>query len=293
MTAQQAFNSLRERFRKAKLKSPELEATWMLEHYANISYLKQLEIPDQIVDDMVMKRIDRAVERRLEGEPLAYVLGYREFFSHRFAVTPDVLIPRPETEHLVEWAINWVHDQTTGRDEVRVLDLGTGSGCIAVSIARLIEGARVTAVDISPKALAVAKLNAETAGVVRRIEFIEHDAATIANRLDGEKFDLVLANPPYIDVNDRDIDDHVKKYEPALALFAGNQGLSAIAKWLSQAPTLLKERGAVGFEIGASQSATVLKLASDLGVFSKQYILKDLANHDRVFCAEREPVKGK
>jgi release factor glutamine methyltransferase len=287
MTAQEAFNSLKEKFKSAHIQSPELEASWLLEHFASINYLEQLKSPDQPIDDPVMASVWSAAERRVTGEPLAYILGYKEFFSNRFAVTPDVLIPRPETEILVEWAINWLHDKTTDREEVHVIDLGTGSGCIAVSIAKLISNAKVTAFDMSLDALTVAKQNAEINGVSKQIEFVHGDASRVFEVMGDKKFDLVLANPPYIDINDRKIDAHVKKYEPAIALFAADHGLAAIREWLGQATQILSERGAIAFEIGSDQGEATLKLARDLAGFSKHYILQDLSGHDRVLCVEK------
>ncbi len=264
----------------------ELEANWIVEHYTELNFLDRVRDPAKEISEIAANKAIEAAQRCLAGEPLAYILGYKEFFGLKFQVNSNVLIPRPETELLVEWGLEWLQDHTTVMDETRVLELGTGSGCIATALVKHFKGLRVVAVEKSPGALVVAKANAYAHGAQNHIEFLNIDAANVAQELNGQSFDLILANPPYIDPNDTEIEASVRDYEPAEALFAMG-GLSAVQSWLHAAAPLLKNHSALGFEIGARQGADALKLVRDLNVFSKQYVLQDLSGRDRFVCGEK------
>jgi release factor glutamine methyltransferase len=212
--------------------------------------------------------------RRLErGNPLPYVLGHWEFFGLDFEVTPDVLIPRPETELLVERAIAWLRANPSRR---RAVDVGTGSGCIAVSLAADVPDLRVMATDISPAALAVASRNAEKNRVAGRVEFCCCDLFP-----DRVGFDLILANLPYIPT------ETLKQLpvcgrEPALALDGGPDGLAVIRRLLEQVPDRLVPGGLLLMEIEASQGSQALSTAYDAFSEAEIHLHRDLADRDRL-----------
>jgi release factor glutamine methyltransferase len=218
-----------------------------------------------------------ALVARLEkGEPLPYVLGCWEFFSLEFEVTPDVLIPRPETEMLVERAIAWLKQSRVDGRELRVMDVGTGSGCIAISLAVNVADLRVIATDISPQALDVARRNAAKNGVGQRMEFLCCDLFP-----PEAEFDLIVANPPYIPTKAL---HRLPIYgrEPTVALDGGMDGLVLIRKLLSQAPDLLAPGGLLLMEIEASEGPAALSLAYDAFSEAEIHLHKDLAGRDRL-----------
>jgi release factor glutamine methyltransferase len=217
---------------------------------------------------------------RLEGgEPLPYILGLWEFFGLEFDVTPDVLIPRPETELLVERAIAWLRKSERAGRVLRVMDMGTGSGCIAISMAVNVPGIIITATDISPAALKVARGNAEKMHVSDRINFLEADL--FPNSLMQDPFSLIVANPPYIPTKTL---QKILVYgrEPTLALDGSVDGLKLIRRILREAPERLLPGGSLLMEIEASEGPAVYSLAT--GAFPKAQILlsKDLAGRDRL-----------
>ena len=210
--------------------------------------------------------------RRRAGEPVAYLTGEREFYSLPFKVTPAVLIPRPETELLVEAALEWIG----GDAPVRVLDLATGSGCVAIAIARHRAGAQVTAADLSPAALAVARENAKMLGV--GIEFIESDwFAALA----GRRFDLIVANPPYVAEGDSHLESGDLRFEPRNALVAGVDGLTCIEIIVAEAAAHLNDGGSLLFEHGFDQAARCRALLQSAG-FQKVASWRDLAGIERI-----------
>jgi release factor glutamine methyltransferase len=220
------------------------------------------------------------LEDRVKGEPIQYIREYAEFYGLPFRVTPAVLIPRPETEHLVEQAI--LRMRTA--DRPCILDIGTGSGCIAVALARHLTDARVTASDISAAALEVAEFNAVQNDVADRIRFLHGDLlAPVA----GEQFDLIVSNPPYVPIADRPtLSVEVRDHEPALALFAGPDGLDIYRRLIPAAQAALVPGGHLLLEIGYGQSAAVTALLSAAGFQSIQ-AHPDLQGIPRVLCATR------
>ena len=213
---------------------------------------------DQVPDDS-LRRFQEGVDRRASGEPLQYITGAQDFFGREFRVTPDVLIPRPETELLVEAAIELCRDIP----EPFICDVGTGSGCIAVTLLCELRDARAVAVDVSQAALEVAKLNAGSHSVLDRIEFAISDCF---DALDAGKyqFDMVVSNPPYVSAEmmaglQREVRDH----EPLVALSPGADGLSVIRRLMVEAPEFLKDDGYLVIEIGFDQSEAVKALVDD------------------------------
>ena len=221
------------------------------------------------------------VERRTRREPLAYITGEREFYGRPFKVTRDVLIPRQETELLVEHALGSLRDLThrPGRDAPKVLDVGTGSGCVAVTVALEAPAVQVVATDVSPAALEIARANAERLGAADRIEFrIDSLAGTVA-----DAFDLIAANPPYVPEADRDsLAPEVRDYEPAAALFAGPDGLDVIRDLVPSAATALRADGWLVMEIGYGQADAVTRLLDATGRFSDVRLANGLQAIPRV-----------
>jgi len=223
-------------------------------------------------------RFDALLERRVRREPVAYLTGQQEFWSLAFSVTPDVLIPRPETELLVELALNHLPP-----DEARsVLDIGTGSGCIAVAIAHERPRVHVTAVDISRAALSVAQRNADTHAVSSRVTFVESDL--FSGLAAGATFDLIASNPPYLAPHQAVSPELAS--EPRGALYAGADGFGVVRRLLAGALTHLRPGGCVLMEIGLGQSDTALDLANP-GGFTNAEVVPDLAGIPRVLFARR------
>ena len=218
------------------------------------------------------------VERRCAGEPIQYIIGETEFYGLPFHVTRDVLIPRPETEHLVEKVLSLA----VRFPATRIVDVGTGSGAIAVTLAHKLPQARITAVDLSARALAVAEGNAKRNGVDLR--FLEGDLlAPVAE----ERFDIVVSNPPYVAATDRDtLSVEVREYEPALALFAGDDGLEIYRRLIPAAFAVLVPGGFLLLEIGFGQSPIIAALIASAG-FAQIEFTPDLQGIPRVACARR------
>ena len=218
--------------------------------------------------------------RRLAGEPMQYITSEAEFYGLTFRVNRDVLIPRPETEHLVEEAIV----QAAGFARPRIVDVGAGSGAIAVALAHKLSAAQMTATEISTRALAVARENAERNGVADRIRFLEGDLLVPVT---GEQFDLVVSNPPYVPECDRDaLSVEVRDYEPAQALFAGEDGLAIYRRLIPAAFGALVSGGFVVLEIGYGQQEPIRALLASAGFNGVEFTV-DLRGIPRVATARR------
>lgn len=216
------------------------------------------------------------INRRQKHEPIQYILGEQEFYGLVFHVTPDVLIPRPETEHLVEATLARLPRNTA----LRIADIGTGSGAIAIALAHKLPQAKITALDISTAALAVAKENAARHNVAERIDFRESD---LLEAVAGETFDAIVSNPPYLSTNEN-LEQQIRDYEPATALYAGETGLDIYHRLIPQAKTALKPNGWLLMEIGHSQSKALAELLRD---WSDVEFIDDLQGIPRVACARR------
>jgi release factor glutamine methyltransferase len=224
------------------------------------------------------------VRRRAEGTPVAYLVGRREFYSMSFRVTPDVLIPRPETEHLVVALLDLV--KADGLGEPMICDVGTGSGIIAVAAAKHLPRGRVVAIDRSPAALDVARSNAEAHGVAERIEFLHSDlmAAVPADR----QFDFVVSNPPYVsEAEMRSLPAEVRDHEPAEALLGGPRGTEVIERLLPQAAAHLRPGGRLLLEVSPMIHEAVLALLASSPELTPGATIRDLARLPRVVQARR------
>jgi len=218
--------------------------------------------------------------RRAKREPLQYIEGHAAFRDLTLRVDPRVLIPRPETETLVQEVLDWAE----GRDALSALDVGTGSGAIALALAT--EGAfrRVVAVDVSADALEVARANGAAAAPDAPVEF---RLGSLYDAVAGERFDVIASNPPYVGDEERGgLDAEVRDWEPAGALFAGTGGLDVIRPLVAQAPEHLAPGGLLAMEIGASQADAVCALVRATGAFAEPRVRRDLAGRDRIVLAE-------
>ena len=222
------------------------------------------------------------VRRRAQAEPVAYLVGHREFFGLDFRVTPDVLIPRPETETLVLEVIAAARAFT----RPQILDIGTGSGCIAVAAAVNLPAAAVTATDVSAPALEIARDNASQHEVAGRLKFLEGDLFVPLEA--GESFDVIVSNPPYVaDGEMATLSADIRRHEPQQALRAGPQGLDVIARLVSGAGAHLAPGGMLIVEISPEQSAAVTALIDQTGAFETARVIKDASGSDRVVAARR------
>ncbi len=252
---------------------------------ANEIVMKALEITRT---ELILKAKDNVSEeaasaaramaaRRINGEPLQYILGETEFMSLPFKVNRSTLIPRSDTETLVEHVLKQMNSE-----QAKILDIGAGTGCIGISLAYYNKNARVTELDISGGALETAKINAETNGVSDRVSFKKADI--LSETPDG-KYDIIVSNPPYIETAViGTLQTEVKDYEPLSALDGGLDGLMFYRRIISISPEILKKGGILAFEIGYNQSADVSALMKNAGFISIE-IIKDLSNNDRVITA--------
>ena len=275
--------SARERLRQAGIPPDEadIDARLLAEHLLGWTTARFFADGSDPPPAGFAERFESLVARRAAREPFAYIVGAQEFWGLRFEVTPAVLIPRPETEMIVEAVLDLVNDAAT----VRIADVGTGSGCLAVPIARERPHAVIVATDMSEDALAIAGRNADRLGVAGRIEFRHTDL------LDGitGPFDLVISNPPYVrDVDRAGIQPEVR-WEPAEALFAGADGLDAIRRLLPQAADRLRPSGTLMFEIGFGQADAVAELISAAAGLTMCELRSDLQGIPRVAIAQRAP----
>ncbi|MBI3836931.1 MAG: peptide chain release factor N(5)-glutamine methyltransferase [Planctomycetia bacterium] len=266
--------------------SPRLEAEVLLAHARGCQRIElYTSFADPAGEELRTKFRD-LVRRRAEGMPVAYLVGHREFYSLDFRVTPAVLIPRPETELLVMTLLDWIKARGPAERPIEVADVGTGSGIIAITAAKHVPRARVTAIDVSIAALAVAKDNAQRLGVAERIEFVESDllAAVPTTR----KFDCIASNPPYVSTDElANLPREVKAYEPELALAAGPSGTSVIERLIPQATERLTSGGSLLLEISPMlQQRIEMLIASDKRLELGPTI-KDLAALARVVQARR------
>jgi release factor glutamine methyltransferase len=261
------------------------DAELLLLHAARMSRSALLAHRNDELELAAATHYEVLLERRVEGEPIQYITGEAEFYGLPFRVTPDVLIPRPETEHLVECVL----EGAATIAEPRIVDVGTGSGAIAVALAHKLPHARIVAIDLSDAALELAQENAGRNRVAERIRFLHGDLlepVTLAGR-ETEQFDIVVSNPPYVPAADREsLSIEVRDYEPAGALFAGEDGLEIYRRLIPAALAVLVPGGLIAIEIGFGQSDAVGSLLADAG-FVEIGFRPDLQGILRVALARR------
>lgn len=258
---------------KSHSESPYLDSLVLLSHISGKSKSELIAHPSLDLTTSQMQTLNKAVEQLQGGIPLPYVLGEWEFFKLRFKVTPDVLIPRPETEGLVELALNWLQAHPQKRS---CLEIGTGSGCITISLAKSISDLEIIATDISTAALQVAKENAERHNVLSQIQFLERDLLTGISK----PIDLLIANLPYIPSGKLKTLP-VYQTEPSLALDGGKDGLHYIKEVLKDSGRHLNPGGAIFLELDEDCGITALTLAKEIWPGITIRLLQDLSGQDR------------
>lgn len=250
-----------------------LEAQLLLEHVLNVNHAWLITHADDEMGSETKQQFEVLIQRRITGEPIAHILGEREFYGLPFKVTPDTLIPRPDTETLVEAALAKIPPS----EPINILDLGTGSGAIALAVAKHRPNTQVTAADASEAALAVAKENAETLNITN-VQFVLSDwFEALAN----QQFDVIVSNPPYIEEADEHLNQGDLRFEPLSALASGEDGLDDIRRIIEAAFAHLKPNGWLMFEHGYNQAEQVAQLLSQAGFNQVGHVL-DLAGIQRV-----------
>ena len=282
MTLRQAVCAARDQFAGVDDLAPTAaqDAERLLLHTLSLPRTTLHAYPGRLMNPEEQLRFGQAVARRLTREPVQYITGEQEFYGLPLAVTPAVLIPRPETELLVEAAL----DRLPANRLVRLADVGTGSGAIAIAVASRMPQVSVTALDLSPLALAIARQNADRHHVSARIHFLESDLFAALPR-GTRPFDAILSNPPYIPVLDRaSLHPQVRDFEPSGALFAGEHGLSLYERLVPQALDHLAPAGLLAMELGAGQREALAALLRD---WRAVQFLNDLQDIPRVVLARR------
>lgn len=264
-------------FRQKGLHAPRLDAEVLLAESLGVDRLYLYLNLERPLSQTERDRYRQSIVRRAKREPTAFITGKKEFWSYTFRVTPGVLIPRPDTEILVECILR---EMGCFQDPL-VLEIGVGSGAVAVSLLREHEGCEVVGTDVSMTALQLAKENALEAGVKERLHLAASDFFSSLKR--GLSFDIICSNPPYIPTRDIDsLDPEIKRFEPVTALDGGIDGLDAIRKIAQEAPRFLKSGGMLALEIGDGQSERVSEVFNDLCGCRRVSVIKDLAGKNRV-----------
>ena len=258
--------------KEKKIKSHILDSELILSKILKISREKILISSDKKLQNTHVLSFNKLLKRRLHSEPIAYILKKKEFFSKNFYVNKNTLIPRPDTELLVEKIL-----KVYKKKDPYILDIGTGSGCIILSLLQNLENSRGVGIDISKKALDLAKKNAQKMKLNKKCNFIHRSIEKIS----GYKFDLIVSNPPYIPRHQiKNLSKDIKQYEPRNALDGGNDGLDVIKKVIYKSTTILKRNGLLAIEIGNEQYKKVLQILSLYG-FRNRFLIKDYQKNIR------------
>lgn len=267
-------------FKERGLPNPRLEADLLLAGVLKLPRVKLYSEWDRPLEPAEIRQYRAVIVKRVQGWPLAYLTGKKSFLSWEFDVTPAVLIPRPETELLVETVV----DIVKGRQELKGVDVGTGSGVIAIALAKLLPGSKWYAIDLSPEALAVAEANAVQLGVDQQIRFINGDLLKPLLDL-GECFDIIVSNPPYVPSATIETLQPEVRCEPSLALDGGPDGLDIYRRLLPQAEAMLTDDGICVVEHGWDQRDSLEKLFRESGFIPQS--IPDLAGLDRIIIGRK------
>jgi len=270
------------------IENARLNAEQLLRHTLDMNRVDLYLNQDRSLTQTEMSAFKGCLKRRAAREPLQYILGEAEFMSLPFVVDENVLIPRPETEILVEKTIEMCNEKFASKDRIEILEFGTGSGCISVSLAKYLANARITTLDISKDALRVAEKNAELNGLGDRIQFINQDfTSSKIVKYFPEKFHVLVSNPPYVSPADfEDLPEEIKNYEPAVALSDNQDGLSFYRKIAELSSELIKASGFLMLELGLGQ----MKEVKDIFLktcFHHVNTFQDLNEIDRILFCER------
>ena len=261
-------------------KTPRLDAEVLLAHSRQCSRIELYTDFESEVDETICTHYRNLIRRYQQGEPVAYLVGHKEFFSLKLEVTPSVLIPRPETEFVISQFLE-LNDSS---DPAHICDMGTGSGNIAIVVAKQRPLAHITAVDICPDALKVARRNTQLHNLTRRIQLVQSDGFDCLTSTSC--FDFILTNPPYVsDQEYSSLPNAVKNYEPKLALHGGQNGMAIIRKIADQATKHLNKGGCLIMEMGSQQEAIVSQFFLEHPRFGSPRIIADYQGHARVVCS--------
>ncbi|MBW1902757.1 MAG: peptide chain release factor N(5)-glutamine methyltransferase [Deltaproteobacteria bacterium] len=273
--------------KEKKIESPRLTAEALLSHLLNINRVTLYLNLDQPLNESEISGYRELIKRRLRREPLQYITGIQEFWSMDFIVDPQVLIPRPESELLIEQAIERFKTAAVhGDHSPRILDLGTGCGALATVLAKEIPKSKIWATDVSQAAINIARINAEKHGVSEKIEFIQGDLWQPLRDKDIT-FDLIVSNPPYVSAEEyEDLPPEVRSHEPRLALDGREGGFYFIKEIIEGSPNFLNPDGWLLLEMAPSQTDRALELLERIDAFDKKMRIKDYSHRYRVVCAQ-------
>ncbi len=269
--------------------SPRLDAEVLLAHARGCQRIELYTCFDEVANDTVREEFRELVKRRATGTPVAYLVRQREFYSKVFQVTPDVLIPRPETEFVLVGLFDLLKAQSQQTAPLQLADVGTGSGILAICAALQLPNAQIVAIDISRQALQIAKINAQQHAVTSRIQFVESD---VFKSVDAEqRFDYIIANPPYIGLDEKpSLPRDVVGFEPHQALFGGPRGLDVLAELVVAAAERLTPGGWLLSEFNPAQRADVEAMVKQQSVLESPQFIDDLTHRPRVVQVRRRPA---
>ncbi|HOF77656.1 MAG TPA: peptide chain release factor N(5)-glutamine methyltransferase [Smithellaceae bacterium] len=281
MTVREILNEATRELETAGMETARLDAEVLLAFCLNCDRLEFLKNPDMQISKSQLAVFNKLVSRRLKWEPVAYITGRKEFWSFTLEVNKGVLIPRPDTEIILEEAL------AVGKNIIapRIADIGTGSGAIALALAKELPEPKITATDISPAALKVAKKNARNLKLGKNIEFLKGDLFAPVKGL----FDIIVSNPPYISAAEyEELPRGVKDFEPKIALLAGQTGVEFYEKLIYQSKNHLKKDGWLLMEIGAPQAEKIRDIMQECAFFEDIDVRRDYAGHDRVIKGRKK-----
>ncbi|MCI0526920.1 MAG: peptide chain release factor N(5)-glutamine methyltransferase [Nitrospira sp.] len=288
LTLLQLLQEGERRFKMAGLPNPCQETDLLVSHAAKLTRLQLYLDLGSAVSARVYKQAKDLFAQRTQGIPIQYLLGTQEFWGLEFIVTPDVLIPRPETENLVEEAIS-LANSFARNPRCTILDIGTGCGCIAVALSKSLPHARILATDVSARALIIARRNAKRQGVNERITFLKGDLFEPLKKLRLDKMDMIVSNPPYVASGKiQTLAPEVKNHEPRIALDGGSDGLDICKHILHEAPDYLDQGGILAMEIGHKQAVPLAEWIRQRGLPWEVRFKHDLAGIKRVAVLTRK-----
>lgn len=278
-----ATQLLTEKLSQAPYLNAKLDANLLLQAVTKRSRSAIFAFGETELNETEQNQLNQMLERRTKGEPMAYILGEKEFWSLPLKVSSDTLIPRPDTERLVEVALDWANKRLENQESLQILDLGTGTGAIALALAsELKQKAQVLGVDFKPEVVVLAESNRQTL----QIENARFQQSDWFSTLVNQQFDLIVSNPPYIDAEDENLQIGDVRFEPLTALVADNHGLSDLQKIIENAPLYLKPNGALFLEHGWQQALDVQHIFHQ-NQWQAVETFKDYANLDRITKAEK------